>query len=81
MCGDRCETDNFRGNQTETNGESQTQKIHNNLAMIDSVFNFWNKICILDVSDLKQHIMDKEHKTKWAIHSRMIKMYQDLKKM
>ena len=66
--------------QTE---DSKLKKIHDNLTtepnsefkMIDRVFKFWNKICILDISDLKQHIIDKEHKTKWAIHSRMIKMY------
>ena len=69
--------------------DPKLKKIHDNLAiepnlefqMIDGVFKFQNKICIPDISDLKQQIMDEGHKLKWAIHPEMIKMYQDLKKM
>ena len=49
--------------------------------MIDGVFKFHNRSCLPNVFDLKQQIMDKGHKTIWAIHRGMIKMYQDLKKM
>ena len=69
--------------------DPKLKKIYDNLAtepnsefkMIDGVFKFQNRICVPDISDLKQHIMDEGHKTKWAIHPGMMKMYQDLKKM
>ena len=39
---------------------------------------FHNRMCLPDVVAIK--VMDKGHKFKWAIHPRMMKMYQDLKK-
>ena len=69
--------------------DPKLKTIHNNLAMepklkfkmIDGVFKFRNRTCVLDIFDPKQHIMDEGHKTKWTIHPGMMKMYQDLKEM
>ena len=65
------------------------KKIHDNLAMkpnskfrmVDGVLKFHNRMCLPNVVNIKQQIMDKGHKSKWAIHLGMMKMYQDLKKM
>ncbi|GFS30298.1 hypothetical protein Acr_00g0011230 [Actinidia rufa] len=69
--------------------DPKLRKIHDNLAaepnsefkVIDGVFKFRNRICVPNISDLKRQIMDEGHKTKWAIHPGMMKMYQDLKEM
>ncbi|XP_057481977.1 uncharacterized protein LOC130768887 [Actinidia eriantha] len=65
------------------------KKIHDNLAtkldselrMMDGVLMFQNRICLPSVMDIKRQVMNKGHKSKWAIYPGMMKMYQDLKKM
>ena len=65
------------------------KKIHNNLVikpnsnfrMVDGVLKFQNRMYLPDMVDIKRLVMDKGHKSKWAIHPGMMKMYQDLKKM
>ena len=60
---------------------SQVANLNLEFKMIDGVFKFRNRICAPDVFDLKRQIMEEWHKSKWTIHPRMIKMYQDLKKI
>ncbi|XP_057461073.1 uncharacterized protein LOC130751473 [Actinidia eriantha] len=47
----------------------------------EKVIAYASRMCLPDVVDIKRHVMDKEHKSKWAIHPGMMKMYQDLNKM
>ena len=69
--------------------DPKLKKIHDNLAtkpdsefrMVDGVLMFQDRMCLPDVVDIKRQVMDKGHKSKWAIHPGMMKMYQDLRKM
>ena len=63
--------------------DSKLKKIHDNLAtksdsefrMVDGVLMFRNRMCLPDVMDIKRQVMDKGHKSKWAIYPGMMKMY------
>jgi len=45
------------------------------------VLRFHDRVCVLDVSELKKRILDEGHKSSLSIHPGATKMYQDLKKL
>jgi len=45
-----------------------------------SILRFKNRICIPEHNELKQTVLSEGHKSKLSLHTRMTKMYQDLKK-
>ncbi|XP_060182527.1 uncharacterized protein LOC132612230 [Lycium barbarum] len=49
---------------------------------IDSYRVLWHdgRLCVLDVGDLRQTIMEEAHSSRYSIHTGATKMYQDLKK-
>ena len=40
-----------------------------------------DRVCILDLGDLKKRILDEEHRSGMSIHPGATKMYQDLRKL
>ena len=59
--------------------DSQVANSNSEFKIIDGVL-IRNRICVPDISDLKQQIMEEGHKSNWTIHPGMT-MYQDLKNM
>lgn len=47
----------------------------------NEILNFWDKVCVPDMSKLKKMILEESHKISLSIHPRAIEMYQDLKKI
>lgn len=39
-----------------------------------------SRMVILDDAELRRDILDEEHQTRYTMHPRSIKMYQDLRK-
>jgi hypothetical protein len=42
---------------------------------------FRERICVLDVGQLRKQILNEAHKSKYAIHPGEVKMYKDLKRV
>ena len=47
----------------------------------NGVMRFRNRMCIMDVPELKKSILEKGHKSGLSIHPGATKMYQNLKKL
>lgn len=47
----------------------------------NGILKFWNRVFVLDVSELKKKILEKSHRSRLSIHLKATKIYQDLKKM
>lgn len=47
----------------------------------DGIMRFWDRICVLDVSELKKMLFEGSHKSNLKIHPIATKIYQDLKRI
>lgn len=45
------------------------------------ILKFWDRVCVLDVLELKKTILDESHRSGLSVHPRATKMYQVLKRM
>lgn len=54
---------------------------HPDFEIVDDMLKFRSRICVPDVSVIKQRILEESHNSKLSIHPGSMKMYQDLKKV
>ena len=47
----------------------------------NGVLMFLDRVCVLDVPELKKRILDEGHRSNLSIHLGATKMYQDLKRL
>lgn len=47
---------------------------------LDGEINYLGRLCVLDTVELKEKILNKAHKSKYAIHPQSTDMYHGLKK-
>ena len=46
----------------------------------EGIIRFQHRVCVSDVAEVRKEVLDEAHKSKFFIHPRSNKMYQDLKK-
>ena len=46
----------------------------------EGIIRFQHRVCVSDVAKVRKEVLDKTHKSKFFIHPRSNKMYQDLKR-
>ena len=44
------------------------------------IIRFQHRVCVSDVAAVRKEVLEEAHKSKFSIHSRSNKIYQDLKK-
>ena len=47
----------------------------------DGVLRYQGRLCVLDVGELRQHILAEAHNSRYSIHPGAIKMYRDLREV
>jgi len=54
---------------------------HPDFKIVDGLMRFRGRICVPNISDIREQILDECHKSKLAVHPGQMKMYQNLRKV